>query len=163
MPRTDPRAFFVPALGASPDVEIAQLRVEAHVLTPEGDVKRQVVELTIRSPLSQAGHSDPVVQEELLLVRTARAREESLRRRNEGDTDGASNVLREMASQLRACPSADSPMVSEQAADLDAMAVRMEEQSFGAADAKYVAQRAYNTHRAKRAYEDKLQRRPRPK
>ena len=154
--------FFVPALGSSPDAEIAQLRVEAHVLTSEGEVKRQVVKLRVRSPLSQAGHSDPVVQEELLLIRTARAREESLRRRSDGDAAGATNVLREMASQLRACPNADSPTLSEQAADLDAMAGRMEEQSFGAADAKYVAQRAYNTHRAKRQYEDKLMRRPRP-
>ena len=80
--------FFVPALGSSPDAEIAQLRVEAHVLTSEGEVKRQVVELGVRSPLSQAGHSDPVVQEELLLIRTARAREESLRRRSDGDAAG---------------------------------------------------------------------------
>ena len=153
--------FFVPALGESPDMEIARVKVEAYVLTAEGDVKRQVVELCIQSPLTQAGHSDPIVQEELLLVKSARARDESLRRRNQGDADGASNVLREMAVQLRSCASADSPVLCEQASDLDAMALRMEEQNFGAADAKYVAQRAYNTHRAKRQYEDKLQRRPR--
>jgi hypothetical protein len=94
-------------------------------------------------------------------VQTARAREEALRLRADGDAAGASHVLREMASSLRASPDACAPMVSEQAADLDAIAMRLEESQFDAADAKYVAQRAYNTHRAKRQYEEKLQRKPR--
>ena len=153
--------FFVPALGETPDVDIASVRVEAHVLTAGGGVTRQVVELPIRSPLSRDGHREPTVQEELLLVRTAKAREESLRRRNAGDADGASHVLRAMVSQLRSADSAGSPLVAEHAADLEAMASKIESSSFDAADAKYVAQRANNTHRAKRQYEEKLQRKPR--
>jgi Ca-activated chloride channel family protein len=158
--------FFVPTLGdtagvdKATDADIASLRVTADVLTAEGGVTHQTVTLPVRSPLSAAGHSDPVVQEELLLVKTARAREESLRRREDGDSSGASDVLREMASELRACPMSGSPMLSEQAADLDTMALRLEHSQFDAADAKYVAQRAYNTHRAKRQYEEKLQRKP---
>ena len=155
--------FFVPALGESPDIDIAQLRIEAHVLTVDGEVKRQVVNLGIRSPLSTAGHSEPTIQEELLLVKSARAREESLRRRDAGDVGGASAVLREMVSDLRASPAAESAIMGEQAADLEAMARRIDESQFSAADAKYVAQRAYNMHRAKHKYEEKLQRKPRPK
>jgi len=151
--------FFVPTLGDAPDADIASVRVTADVLTADGSVKHQVITLPVRSPLSTAGHSDPVIEEEMLLVKTARAREESLRRREDGDIGGASSVLREMASELRCCAMADSATLSEQVADLDAMAMRMDEAQFDAADAKYVAQRAYNAHRAKRQYEEKLQRR----
>lgn len=152
--------FFVPTLGDTNDADIASVRVTADVLTADGGVTHQVVTIPVRSPLSATGHSDPTVQEELLLVKTARAREESLRRREEGDVDGAGNVLREMAAELRACAAPESPLVSEQAEDLDSMAARLEESQFDAADAKYLAQRAYNTHRAKRQYEEKLRRRP---
>jgi hypothetical protein len=63
-----------------------------------------------------------------------------------------------MVSELRACAPPESSLLGEQVSDLEAMAVRLEEASFDAADAKYVAQRAYNAHRAKRGYEDKLRR-----
>lgn len=153
--------FFVPALAETSDVDIATVRIDAHVLTADGGVTRQIVNLPIRSPLAPAGHREPSVQEELLLVKTARAREESLRRRNQGDAEGASGVLREMAMQLRVSEGADLPILAEQVADLEAMARKIEESKFDAADAKYVAQRAYNAHRAKRQYEEKLQRKPR--
>lgn len=52
--------------------------------------------------------------------------------------------------------------LAEQARDLDAMAAQLDDGAFGAADAKYLAQRAYNAHRGKAAYEDKLSRRKRP-
>lgn len=150
--------FFVPTLGDEPDADIASLRITADVLTADGGVTHQLVTVPIRSPLSSSGHRDPVVQEELLLVKTARAREESLRRREDGDNDGASHVLREMASELRACAAPDSELLVEQVSDLEAMAERLDEATFDAADAKYVAQRAYNAHRAKRGYEGKLRR-----
>ena len=150
--------FFVPTLGEVADADVASLRVTADVLTADGGVTHQVITVPVRSPLSTAGHSDPVVQEELLLVKAARAREESLRRREDGDVRGASDVLREMVSELKACAHPDSTLLVEQVHDLDAMATRLDEASFDAADAKYVAQRAYNAHRAKRGYEGKLRR-----
>jgi Ca-activated chloride channel family protein len=159
-PRSLILEFLVPALGDQPEMNIASLRVSADVLTAGGGVAHQSVALDVHSPLSTSGSRDPVVQQELLMVRTARAREEALRRRADGDAAGASHVLREMASALRTSPSADAPVVSEQAADLEAIAARMEEARFDSADAKYVAQRAYNAHRAKGLYEEKLRRRP---
>ena len=151
--------FFIPTLGSSADADIASLRITADVLTADGGVTHQVITVPVRSPLTTAGHSDPVVQEELLLVKAARAREESLRRREGGDVRGASVVLRGMASELRACAPEGAALLAEQVSDLEAMAARIDEASFDAADAKYVAQRAYNAHRAKRGYEDKLRRR----
>jgi len=153
--------LFVPTSGDTADADIASLRITADVLTAEGGVTHQVITVPVRAPLSATGHSDPTVQEELLLVKTARAREESLRRRENGDEAGAGSVLRVMASELRACAPPESLLVAEQAADLETMAERIEESQFDAADAKYLAQRAYNAHRAKRQYEEKLRRRPR--
>ena len=155
--------FFVPTLGCTPDADImdsdiASVRITADVLTADGGVTHQVITVPIRSPLSESGQRDPIVQEELLLVKTARAREESLRRRENGDDVGASRVLREMVSELQACASPDSTLLVEQVSDLESMAARLDEASFDAADAKYVAQRAYNAHRAKRGYEGKLRR-----
>lgn len=153
--------FFVPAIVETPDVEIAEVVVDAHVLTADGDVVRRTVSIPIRSPLSRAGQAEPVVREELLLLRAARAREESLQRRNRGDLDGASEVLRTMARELRTSSSANSPRVADQAADLSAMAEQLDEGAFGVAEAKYVAQRAYNVRRGKGMYEEKLRRGPR--
>ena len=153
--------FFVPSLGDTTDVDVARVRIEAHVLDADGGVTRQVVDMPIRSPLDPAGHREPTVREELLLVRTAKAREESLRRRSDGDSTGASHVLREMASEIRASGITDAPVLAEHAEDLEAMASKIEAAVFDAADAKYVAQRAYNTHRAKGMYEEKLRRKPR--
>lgn len=151
--------FFVPGLMDMPDVEIAEVVVEAHVLTAEGDVVRRTVSIPVRSPLARAGQAEPVVREELLLLRTARAREESLRRRNAGDAVGAAAVLNVMVAELRASPLAGNERVAEQADDLAALATWLAEGAFGMAEAKYAAQRAYNVRRGKGLYEEKLRRR----
>ena len=153
--------FLVPGLMEMPDVEIAEVVVEAHVLTAEGDVVRRTVSIPVRSPLSRAGQAEPVVREELLLLRTARAREESLRRRNAGDAGGAAAVLSGMVAELQASPLAGNARVAEQAEDLAAMARSLDEGAFGVAEAKYAAQRAYNVRRGKGLYEEKLRRGPR--
>ena len=49
----------------------------------------------------------------------------------------------------------------EQALDLQDMAGRFAAEEVSEEDAKYLAQRAYNAHRGKRAYEAKLSRRSR--
>ncbi len=152
--------FLVPALADTAEVMIAEIIIEAHVLTADGGVMRQVVQVPVRTPLSRAGHNEPVVKQEVLLAQAARVREESLRRRNHGDTDGAGSVLRAMARDLRGVAEGN-PLLEEQVNDLNAMAERMELKMFDAADAKYVAQRAYNAHRGKRLYEKKLERKPR--
>jgi hypothetical protein len=48
----------------------------------------------------------------------------------------------------------------EQALDLEDMAGRFAAEEVSEEDAKYLAQRAYNAHRGKRAYEAKLSRVP---
>ena len=151
----------MPAIVETPEVEIAAVVVEAHVLTAEGDVVRRTVSIPVRSPLARAGQAEPVVREELLLLRTARAREESLKRRNRGDIAGAAAVLDGMVAELRASPLCMNARVAEQTSDLAAMARSLDEGAFGVAEAKYAAQRAYNVRRGKGMYEEKLRRGPR--
>lgn len=148
--------FFVPALMNGGEANVGEIVVDAHVLTADGGVDHQRATLPLRATLSGEGTPEPESEHELLLVRSARAREEALRRESMGDVAGAADVLREMASDLAACAS---PLTLEQASDLRAVAEKLESRSFDAADAKYVAQRAYNAHRAKGAYEEKLRRR----
>ena len=147
--------FLVPSIATNGRVDIGEVVIDAHVLTAEGGVDHQRVTMPIGAPLSPEGNAEPAVRHEMLLVRAAGAREEALRREQMGDAAGAADALRRMASELAL---GGTPTTLEQAADLRIVAEKIEARSFDAADAKYMAQRAYNTHRAKATYEDKLRR-----
>jgi Ca-activated chloride channel homolog len=157
----EPRAvlieFFVPGINDAAPREIARVVTRADVLTADGGIERQEITLPIASALSPDGHSEPEVQREVLLLDVARAREEALRRRDQGDAGGAEVMLREVAFSIRSS-GIDAPQIAEQAEDLVAMADLMRDQSFTVAEEKYMSQRAYNVHRSKRAYEEKLRR-----
>jgi len=164
--------FFVPALpDAASDagpVTIAQISLTAHVLTDGGGVERQEIVFPIVSHLTAAGHAEPEVQREMLLLDAAKAREDALRLREEGDMGGAAAMLRcmsvAMAAPAMAFDSEVSAELQEQAQDLAGLASQFDALDVGEDDAKYLAQRAYNAHRGKRAYEAKLSRvaSPRP-
>jgi len=160
--------FFVPALldanGDAGDVRVAEIAVMAHVLTEEGGVERQEIVFPVVSHLTAAGHAEPDVRREMLLLDAARAREDALRMRDEGNLGGAAAMLRAVAYDLRMAPGdgENASSLSEQALDLQDMAARFAADEISAADAKYMAQRAYNAHRGKMAYEDKLSRRGKP-
>jgi Ca-activated chloride channel family protein len=165
-PRSVLVEFFVPTLADAPrdvtDVEIARIVLTAHVLTDGGGVERQEIDFPIVTRLTPAGHSEPEARREMLLLDAARAREEALRRRDEGDPGGAAAVLRDVAAALAAAPAEYgaefAAELGEQSADLAAMASQFEADRVSELDAKYLAQRAYNAHRGKRAYEAKLSR-----
>ena len=157
--------FFVPALldanGDAGDVRVAELVVVAHVLTDAGGVERQEITFPVVSRLTAAGHAEPQVRREMLLLDAARAREDALRMRDAGDYGGAASMLRDVSSRLAASSAslgADGADLAEQAADLQDMASRFVAEDVSEQDAKYLAQRAYNAHRGKRVYEAKLSR-----
>jgi len=157
--------FFVPALldasGDAGDVRVAEIGVTAHVLTDAGGVERQEITFPIVSRLTAAGHAEPEVRREILLLDAAKAREDALRLRDEGDMGGAAGVLRRMCVALAAAPAPDHKTLAElreHAVDLEAMAGRFVADEVSALDAKYMAQRAYNAHRGKQSYEAKLSR-----
>ena len=165
--------FFVPALldasggvGDVGEVRVAELVVVAHVLTEQGGVERQEITFPIVSRLTAAGHAEPEVRREMLLLDAARAREDALRMRDEGDLGGAAGVLRAVSARVAAAPAAYGvaldDALAEQVSDLADMADRFVAEEVSEQDAKYMAQRAYNAHRGKRAYEAKLARRSQP-
>jgi Ca-activated chloride channel family protein len=158
--------FFVPALlddqGDAGDVRVAEIALTAHVLTEGGGVERQEITFPIIARLTAKGHAEPEVRREMLLLDAAKAREDALRLRDEGDFGGAASVLRYMSAAIAAAPAAsgvDTAELREQALDLEDMAGRFVAEEVSEEDAKYLAQRAYNAHRGKRAYEAKLSRR----
>ena len=165
--------FFVPTLldanggvGDAGEVRVAELMVVAHVLTEQGGVERQEITFPIVSRLTAAGHAEPEVRREMLLLGTARAREDALRMRDEGDLGGAAGVLRSVSRMMAAAaPTYGVTLddaLAEQVSDLADMAKRFVAEDVSEEDAKYMAQRAYNAHRGKRAYEAKLSRRSQP-
>jgi len=161
--------FFVPALldekGDVGDVRVAEIVVIANVLTDAGGVERQEIAFPVVSHLTAAGHAEPEVRREMLLLDAAQAREDALRKRSEGDLGAAAAILRDMSVVLAAAPAAYGDVasdLSEQALDLSDMAGRFVAEEVSEEDAKYLAQRAYNAHRGKRAYEAKLSRVSRP-
>jgi hypothetical protein len=142
---------------------VAELVVVAHVLTDEGGVERQEITFPIISRLTSSGHAEPEVRREMLLLDAAKAREDALRMRDDGDFGGAAATLRETAAALSASPAVYGDLGSdlrEQADDLADMAARFDADAVSDEDAKYLAQRAYNAHRGKRLYEAKLSRNP---
>jgi len=165
--------FFVPTLldasgsvGDAGEVRVAELMVVAHVLTEQGGVERQEITFPIVSRLTAAGHAEPEVRREMLLLDAARAREDALRMRDEGDLGGAAGVLRSVCRMMAASPAAYGvaldDALAEQVSDLAELADRFGAEDVSEQDAKYMAQRAYNAHRGKRAYEAKLSRRSQP-
>ena len=159
--------FFVPGLpdvgSDERDIAIAQIALTAHVLTEDGGVERQEIVFPIVTRLSAAGHAEPEVRREMLLLDAAKAREDALRMRDEGDFGGAASMLRAMSMKMAIAPQQLGPEFAmelrEQAVDLEDVAKQFALSDVKEEDAKYLAQRAYNAHRSKRAYEAKLSRR----
>ena len=156
--------FFV-GLPDSPgmnDVHVAHIAISAHVLTDAGGVELQEITFPVIANLTAEGHVEPEVRREMLLLDAAKAREDALRLRDEGDFGGAASVLREISSALAAAPPDYGDDVAaelrEQSADLLVMAEAFAAECVSEEDAKYLAQRAYNVHRGKRLYEAKLSR-----
>ena len=159
--------FFVPGLPDAAsherDIVVAQVALTAHVLTDGGGVERQEIVFPVVTRLSAHGHAEPEVRREMLLLDAAKAREEALRLRDEGDLGGAASMLRVMSLRMAMAPQdlgeEFAAELREQSADLDDVAAQFSRAEVGEEDAKYLAQRAYNAHRGKRAYEARLSRR----
>jgi Ca-activated chloride channel family protein len=159
--------LFVPGLpdvgSDERDIVVAHISLTAHELTDAGGVERQEIVFPIVTRLSAHGHAEPEVRREMLLLDAAKAREEALRMRDEGDVGGAASMLRVMSMRLATAPQElgeeFAAELREQSADLDEVASQFSRAEVSEEDAKYLAQRAYNAHRGKRAYEAKLTRR----
>lgn len=161
-PRSMLIEFFVPGLDESALLNVAGIVVHAHVLTGDGNIERQEITFAVATPLGAAGHAEPEVRRELLVLAAAKAREEAVRLEREGDYMGGSEPLLATARSIAESTwAAGVPSLAEIASELKAAAGELiNNQGFSERDRKYEAQRSYNAQRGKQSYEDKLRRRP---
>jgi Ca-activated chloride channel homolog len=128
--------------------EVARIEVAGHVIREDGGVEHRVVSLPVRFRIGEAPRVDAEVQQTVLLLEGARARDEAMERQARGDWRGAAQVLREARDLFQEL--GDSPEADREAEDLDLMADRVEANAgFDAMDAKYMKQRAWDDRRSR--------------
>lgn len=162
---TSPKAlgllFHVEEVRELGQVQVAEVRIEADVVTAAGIEHRTIV-MPVMANLDGADHAEPVVEQTFLKFEAARAREEAVRRADEGDFDGAAACLRTVSEAIAAAPYEADASVVEEMEDLRAQAERLEERRYSALDRKYDAARAMASRDLKEAYLRKMSRRGRP-
>jgi hypothetical protein len=162
----EPRSLLVEIVASVPSgdaaVEVATLAIEADVLAADGAVERRTVRLPVRIAASGSATVDPEIEREVLLQATAKAREEALDRRRQGDLHGAAESLRNAARRVRDAGIADEQLLTE-AEDMELMSGRFDDAIVAESDAKYLAQSSHNTRRSRSRNTDTFRRkRPGP-
>ena len=147
--------FHVEDVAQLGTVQVAQVRIEADVVTAAGIAHRTVI-MPVMANLDGADHVEPVVEQTFLRFQAAKAREEAIRLADEGDLGAAARTLRDATLGCSAHLSV--PAIAEEVADLRAQAVRLEERSYSAMDRKYDSARAMAARDMKVGYVDKMRR-----
>jgi Ca-activated chloride channel family protein len=137
-------------------VPVAQVRVEADVVTEQG-IAHRVVTMAVVANLDGTDHVEPTVEQTLLRFQAAKAREEAIRRADRGDYDGAAAQLRDASVRLSSY-SADAA-VREEMDDLVAQSNMLAERSYGPSERKYNAARAMGAREMKAKYIEQVRRR----
>jgi Ca-activated chloride channel family protein len=161
---TSPRAlalvFHVENVPEFGKVQLGEIRIEADLVTEEG-IEHRVTAMPVFANLDGEDRVEPTVDQTFLRFQVARAREEAVRRADEGDFPAAASHLREVASAL--LPYGDAPDLAEEIEDLQAEADRMDQRKYEARDRKYQAARAMASWDMKTEYNRKISRRGRRK
>lgn len=137
-------------------VQVAEVRVEADVIRPDG-VEHRTIIMPVVANLDGTDHPEPIVEQTFLRFAAAQARDEAIRRADGGDLGGAAQVLRDAAAQLAPC-SAD-PALAEEMEDLTSAAMEFEARNYAPADRKYHAARAMAAREMKEEYARRMSRR----
>ena len=136
-------------------VEVAQVKIEADVVTPEGIAHRTIV-MPVVANLDGSDHVEPTVEETFLRFRTAKAREEAVRLSRRGDFEAAAIHLEDAA--LACAPFMASPIVAEESRDLRAQAQLLKQRTYSEMDMKYDGARAMASRDGKLGYLGKMNR-----
>ncbi|MGH7477685.1 MAG: vWA domain-containing protein [Longimicrobiales bacterium] len=164
----EPRAllaqFLLPLPATDATTAVAELVVEAHVLGAGGSVERREVRLPITVTGTDAPRVEPEVRRELLLLESARARDEARELERQGEFDAAGERLGDVARKLTA-EAGDDARLREEAADLGALAQCYAAGDVREADRKYMYMRSTATWQSRHGAADpisrsKLRRRP---
>ncbi len=133
------------------------MRVEADVVTAAGIEHRTTV-MPVLANLDGEERVEPTVEQTFLRFQAARAREEAVRRADQGDFDGAAASLKDAVMAMEAGPAGVG--LEEEVEDLRAEAARLEERRFDATDRKYHQAQAMAARDMKAGYARQV-RRPR--
>jgi Ca-activated chloride channel family protein len=160
-PKTLLCEFLLPDVTAAADVAVATLVVSADVVSATG-VEHRTINLPVTVSLAEGPRVDADVQRELLLLASARARREAIEAEQRGDFRAARERLQAAGAQLRSSAFAGESLVAEDAADLDAVAMRLGEEPASPSDLKYLHQRSYNVGSGRARKNDLIRRKPKP-
>lgn len=141
-------------------VALGEVRIEADVVVETGIEHRTLV-MPVMANLDGEDRVEPVVEQTFLRFQAARAREEAVRRADEGDFDGAAASLWDAAAGLATCASA--PGMAEEMDDLAQEAERLQARQYEASDRKYHSARAMANRDSKADYAKRVSRRRPPK
>jgi hypothetical protein len=130
------------------EVDVASLEVRGHVVTEDGGVERQRVDLPIRIRPGEGPLVSPEVEKVRVLLEAASAREEADRLREGGDWERAARLLRQAADRIEVKIPRD-PEGAAESRTLRALADRMASGEFEARDRKYMMQEVYDRSRSK--------------
>jgi len=121
-------------------------------------IEHRATVMPVLANLDGEDRVEPTVEQTFLRFQAARAREEAVRRADEGDFDGAAASLKAAVTAMQAAPPGAG--VEEEVEDLRAEAARLEERRFDATDRKYNRAQAMAGRDMKAAYARQV-RRPR--
>jgi Ca-activated chloride channel family protein len=145
----------VPDLGK---VQLGEIRIEADLVKEDGIEHRTTV-IPVLANLDGEDRIEPTVEQTFLRFQAASAREEAIRRADEGDLDGAASQLLDAATALLPCAAA--PGMAEEIEDLRTEAALLHEQLYSASDRKYQGARAMAARDLKSDYVQRVSRRKR--
>jgi len=134
---------------ARSEADVAEIEVEAHVLTAEGGLERRTVALPISLTPEAGGRVDQEVRSEVVLLEAAKAREEALEAQKRGDWRAGMATLNEASAMLRERSEYD-PRVAEELDDLEQSAAQFAAEELSSADIKYMKQRSYSSRSSRR-------------
>jgi hypothetical protein len=154
-PRPVGLVFHVEDVAALGEVQVAQVKIEADVVTATGIEHRTIV-MPVVANLDGADHVEPTVETTFLRFQAARAREEAIRQADAGDYEAAAAGLRDAS--LACLSHASAPGIAEEIDDLRAQARRLEAGTYSAMDRKYDSARAMAARDQKLAYVEKMRR-----
>jgi Ca-activated chloride channel homolog len=155
--------FVVVGAPGADSVDVATLTVRGDVIS-DGAVHAATYTLPVTITRAGAAVIDPEIERELLITAAAAAREEALRQRRDGNTEGAVLTLRASAARVRDSAHDDEQLL-EEALDLASAADLFEapEGSFSkVAEEKYHFQRAFESGRGRSRRSSLISRKPRP-
>ena len=147
---TTPRSLgvilHVEDVGTLGETRLAEVKVTADVLTPQG-IEHRVITMPVVANISGNDQLEPVVESTLLRYAAAKTREEAMRVADRGDLPGAAELLERASESLRACKDQES---IDESADLREQAVRLRERRYESEDRKY------NLASSRASFEDKM-------